>query len=103
MGKELKNNKEDSAKTLVSILNFLDPAFQLGNRQGDEKLFDEEGNYKIPKEEVISEPETDEPNEEERERDSENEPDEWEDAKVMFKGIPQKTKDFNRILKRNAF
>ena len=74
MGKELKNNKEDSAKTLVSILNFLDPAFQLGNRQGDEKLFDEEGNYKIPKEEVISEPETDEPNEESNTNDENGEP-----------------------------
>ena len=72
MGKELKNNKEDSAKSLVSLLNFLDPAFQLGNRQGDEKLFDAEGNYKMPKKEVISEPETDDPN---RESDSSDEND----------------------------
>ena len=66
MGKELKNNKEDSAKTLVNVLNFLDPAFKLGDRPGDETLFDEEGNYKMIKEEVVSEPEpdTDEPNRE---------------------------------------
>ena len=61
MGKELKNNKVDGARTLVSLLNFLDPAFQLGNKQGDETLFDDDGIYLMPKEEVLSEPETKEP------------------------------------------
>ena len=41
MGKELKNNKVDGARSLVSLLNFLMPPFQLGNMKGDEKLFDE--------------------------------------------------------------
>ena len=45
----------------MSLLNFLDPAFQLGNKQGDETLFDDDGIYLMPKEEVLSEPETKEP------------------------------------------
>ena len=61
MGKELKNDKVDGARTLVSLLNFLGPSFQLGNMKGDEKLFDEDGIYLMPKEEVLSEPETKEP------------------------------------------
>ena len=78
MGKELKNNKEDSAKTLVSLYNFLDPAFRLGDRQGDEKLFDGEGNYDMPKEEVVSEPEID-PNQESNSSDEEDEAEEGKD------------------------
>ena len=64
MGKDLKNNKVDGAKSLVSLLTFLMPPSQLGNMKGDEKLLDEDGLLKIPKEEVFSEPETNPQNEE---------------------------------------
>ena len=86
MGKELKNNKEDSAKNLVNVLNFLDPAFALGDRPGDETLFDEEGNYKMIKEEIVSEPEpdTDEPNREPYKDDESGDP----EAEIT---IPEKT------------
>ena len=58
MGKELKNNKVDGARSLVSLLTFLMPPSQLGNMKGDAKLFDEDGLLKIPNKEVFSEPET---------------------------------------------
>ena len=58
MGKDLENNKVDTAKSLVSLLTFMMPSSQLGNMKGDAELFDEDGLLKIPKEEVLSEPET---------------------------------------------
>ena len=58
MGKEMKNNQVDGARSLVSLLTYLMPAFQLGNMKGHAKLFDADGNLLIPKEEVVSKPET---------------------------------------------
>ena len=72
MGKELKNNNVDGARSLVSLLTYLMPPFQLGNMKGDAKLFDEDGNLKIPKEEVVSEPETNPPNGESDSEDKSN-------------------------------
>ena len=35
MGKELKNKQVDGARSLLSLLTYLMPAFQLGNMKGD--------------------------------------------------------------------
>ena len=53
-GREIPNDPEDSAKRLVSLLNFMMPPYQLGNLLGDEERFDKKGNLKIIKEEVVS-------------------------------------------------
>ena len=36
-GREIPNDPEDSAKRLVSLLNFMMPPYQLGNLPGDEE------------------------------------------------------------------
>ena len=88
MGKELKNNNVDGARSLVSLLTYLMPPFQLGNMKGDAKLFDEDGNLKIPKEEVVSEPETNPPN---GESDSDDESDDAEAGTVVAAGYQTET------------
>ena len=86
MGKELKNNNVDGARSLVSLLTYLMPPFQLGNMKGDAKL--EDGNLKIPKEEVVSEPETNPPN---GESDSDDESDDAEAGTVVATGYQTET------------
>ena len=54
MGTEIKNKKRDSAKKLLSVLNFLRPCFELGNKKGDAKRFDPKGIIKIEKTDVES-------------------------------------------------
>ena len=83
MGKELKNNQVDGARSLLSLLTYLMPAFQLGNMKGDAKLFDEEGNLLIAKEEVVSEPENNPPN---KESDSNDESEDAETGTVVAAG-----------------
>ena len=51
IGQEIPNAPEDSAKNLVSLVNFLMPPYQLGNQPGDAKRFDHKGNLLIIKEE----------------------------------------------------
>ena len=72
MGKELKNQRKDRAKLLVSLLTFLMPPFQLGNMKGDAEHYDKKGNLKIVKEELVSEPE-DEPSDKESKPSDEDE------------------------------
>ena len=83
MGKELKNNQVDGARSLLSLLTYLMPAFQLGNMKGDAKLFDKEGNLLIAKEEVVSEPENNPPN---KESDSNDESEDAETGTVVAAG-----------------
>ena len=54
----LKNKKRDSAKKLINVLQFLIPSFELGNKKGDAKIFDVDGNLDIVKTEPESEGET---------------------------------------------
>ena len=82
------NNKVDTAKFLVSLLTFLMPSSQLGNMKGDAELFDEDGLLKIPKEEVLSEPET---NTQDRESESVDESDDEMDTPEIEGTMETKT------------
>ena len=62
MGKELKNERIDGARLLLSLLTYLMLAFRLGGMKGDAKHFDDKGNLLITKEEEVTEPENNPPN-----------------------------------------
>ena len=64
MGTDIKNKRMDRAKLHVSLLNFLMPCFELGNKKGDAKHFDKKDNLFIVKEEPETEPETNAANKE---------------------------------------
>ena len=84
----MKNKQVDGARSLLSLLTYLMPAFQLGNMKGDAKLFDKEGNLLIAKEEVVTEPENNPPN---KESDSEDESEDEETGTVVPAGYQTET------------
>ena len=70
MGTEIPNDKIDRARYLLDMFTYLIPPMNLGNMKGDAKHFDKEGNLIMVKEEVVSEPEPEQPNKESDESDS---------------------------------